>query len=128
MNGDMSLDELYAHANEMCQRWWGVNYTGRIVLVNRYWKRAYGMFRYSIDNPSDCEIRMNRKVNAERSRQDVLETLLHELAHWRHTMIGAPSHDTDPEFIAECIRVGAQISDADNAQQAYERYIKGACA
>lgn len=122
-NGDLSLDELYWHADEFCRKWWGISFTGRIELINRKWRCYYGKFHYRTDDPSASFVRMSRKTNAERTKDEVLRTLLHELVHWRNFMTGLPFDDTDDEFIRECIRVGASISGTQSAQAAYKRFI-----
>ncbi|AVF26352.1 hypothetical protein ERICIV_02212 [Paenibacillus larvae subsp. larvae] len=35
--GDMTLEELYDHANRLCRKHWATEYTGKIELVNRDW-------------------------------------------------------------------------------------------
>ncbi|WP_010494984.1 hypothetical protein [Paenibacillus elgii] len=120
-NGDLTLDELYAAANEMCRRHWGVDYTGTIELVNREWKAAEA--RYGWRGTEYRAIRMSRKTNARLTREDVLGNLLHELVHWRLHTLGVPFDDTDDEFIAECLRVDAPLSYAKGAQQAYRTYL-----
>ncbi|WP_188069033.1 SprT-like domain-containing protein [Brevibacillus brevis] len=122
MDGNLTLDELYAAANEMCRKWWGVDYTGTIRLTNAKWRAWRGYFILSTADDSLREIRMSRWVNAKRTRDDVLGTLLHELVHWRLFTLGLPNNDADQEFVAECTRVGAPISGAIGARRAAQRY------
>lgn len=118
----MTLDELKTAANELALKHWGVPYTGGFELVNRKWRRMYACFSFN-NVTGKCAIRMSSAVNSQRTREEVLGSLLHELVHWRLWSQGLPAHDTAEEFIAECIRVGAPISGTKNAQHAYERYM-----
>ncbi|WP_342439278.1 hypothetical protein NSS79_10395 [Paenibacillus sp. FSL L8-0436] len=67
---------------------------------------------------------MSTTVNAEIGAAAAEGNLLHELVHWRLNTLGLPFDDTDSEFIAECIRVGAPISQDRRAQAAYQRYMR----
>ena len=120
----MNLDELYVAANEMCRKHWGIEFTGKITLTNRRWTRTQGRFRWWKKEPGRCQIEMSAKTNAGLSREAVMDTLLHELVHWRLYTAGSPYSDQDPEFIAECLRVGASLSGARYAQNAYQRYLR----
>ncbi|WP_036708774.1 hypothetical protein [Paenibacillus pinihumi] len=122
-NGNLSLDELRAAANEMSLRHWGVPFTGTLNLTNRRWKRTHGMFLRWASDPARTMIQMCTSMNASRPREEVLKTLLHELVHWRLYTTGVPCRDTDLEFVAECVRVGASISQTKSAQAAYKRYL-----
>ncbi|WP_025846597.1 hypothetical protein [Brevibacillus agri] len=122
MDGNLTLDELYEAANEMCRKWWGVDYTGTIHLTDTKWRSWRGYFIRSTGDDSLREIRMSRWVNARRTREQVLGTLLHELVHWRLFTLGLPSSDTDREFVEECARVGAPISGAVGARRAAQKY------
>lgn len=113
-------ERLLRRAKELAQQHWGVEYTGALRLVNRDWRAYNGYFVRSSEGLQ--EIVMSAKKNAKRSPEDVERTLLHELVHWRHYAVGIPARDTDFEFIAECLRVGASISKGALAQAAYERY------
>lgn len=132
-NGNLTLDELYAAANEMCRKWWGVDYTGKIELTRRPWRRTNGVCRYrKNDSGYVVTIVMSEKRNAERTRDEVLETLLHELVHWRLFTDGLSrdgiayakrvSRDDSPEFVRECLRVGAPFSGTKSAQYAAKLY------
>lgn len=133
----MTLDELYAEANRLCREHWGVEFTGRIELVKRPWRRYNGICRYNkCLTPSgvewDVAIIMSEKRNAERTREEVLGTLLHELVHWRLFTEGLKrgglqyarsiARDDSPEFVRECQRVGAPFSHTVAAQKAAKRY------
>ncbi|MGG4453160.1 hypothetical protein [Brevibacillus porteri] len=122
MNGNLTLDELYAAANEMCRKWWETEYTGTIRLTSVNWHRREACFAHSTNGFSVQEIRMSRKVNARFTREHVLGNLLHELVHWRLFTQGIPHTDADPEFVRECIRVGAPFSLSKKAQRAAELY------
>lgn len=113
---------LLTLANELARKHWGVDYTGTLTLVDREWRLYNGRYFWRADN-SRQEIRMSVRRNAERTPEEVERTLLHELVHWRLQTMGRPSRDTDDEFIAECLRVGASISKARAAQDAYKRFI-----
>lgn len=118
MNHDVTtLGGLYGIANEICQRHWGVNYTGTVELVNRDWKRRGACY-----SPSAKQIRMSRPMNKRLNRDLVIGCLTHELVHWRLHTTGQPYCDTDETFVAECLRVGAPISRTGIAQRVYERY------
>lgn len=118
--GNLSLDELYSQANEMCLRHWGVEYTGTIELTNRNWKNRWAAYAWG---PSRRAVRMSRKTNARLTSETVLGNLLHELVHWRLHTLGRHFGDEDDDFIAECIRVGAPLSHAKGAQRAYKAYL-----
>jgi SprT-like protein len=114
---------LLALANELSRKHWGVDYTGTFALGNRRWRQYNGM--YVFNKAKDLrEIRMDTYRNAERTPEEVEMTLLHELVHWRLREQGVPSLDTDDEFIAECLRVGASISKVSSAQKAYRTYMQ----
>lgn len=110
------LDSL---ANVLARKHWGVDYTGTIELVNRKWRACLGMYV-----PTRCAIRMSAQTNAEYTYEEIADTLLHELVHWRLHTLGEPFCDENDEFIAECLRVGATLSNAPSAVRAYERYAK----
>lgn len=112
---------LLTLANELARKHWGVDYTGTIELVNNKWRCFNGMYRWN-NTTGLRQIRMSGPRNAERTPEEVEKTLLHELVHWRLHTTGVPASDTDYEFIAECLRVGASISNARKAQDAYKRY------
>ncbi|WP_263560522.1 hypothetical protein [Paenibacillus polymyxa] len=112
---------LFSIANDLARKHWGVDYTGTLVLVNRPWRRILACFRFN--NATGLqEIRMSAHENAARSEEDVIGSLLHELVHWRLLSLGLPYNDTDYEFISECLRVDAPISQARSAQEAYRRF------
>ncbi|MFK4304290.1 hypothetical protein ABH892_004430 [Paenibacillus sp. RC254] len=113
---------LFSIANELARKHWGVDYTGTLVLVNRPWRNRWACFRSTTEDDSLREVRMSAVVNASRSEEAVIGSLLHELVHWRLCTSGLPYSDTDYGFIAECLRVGAPISRARSAQEAYQRF------
>lgn len=117
-------ERLLTLANELSRKHWGVDYTGTISLVNYEWRNYFGKFRHkrNRNDLSLMDIRMSAVTNARRTPDEVMRTLLHELVHWRLFVTGRAYRDTDDEFIAECLRVGASISQARKAQEAYRRY------
>ncbi|GAA0840677.1 hypothetical protein [Brevibacillus reuszeri] len=115
-------ERLMTIANELARKHWGIDYAGTLTLVDRPWRAYNGRYFWRADH-SRQEIRMSVRRNAERTPEDVERTLLHELVHWRLQTTGIPHRDTDYEFIAECLRVGASISKARAAQDAYKRYM-----
>lgn len=117
---------LHALANELARKHWGVDYTGTITLVNYEWRSYNGKFRHKRDRNdlSLQEIRMSAITNARRTPEEVEGTLLHELVHWRLFVTGEPNSDEDYAFIVECLRVGAPISKARAAQDAYKRFTQ----
>lgn len=124
--GNISLAALEEAAEEMCRKHWGIDCGVRIVLVDRAWSSQMACYRIWIEKGTvtDREIRMSKAINAQYSRKKVLGFLLHELVHWRLETSGRPYHDSDEEFVAECMRVGAPLSgtkEAQKAAQAYER-------
>lgn len=121
-NGSLTIDELYEAANEMCRKHWGVDYTGTIRLTNAKWRSWHGYFIASNEDDSLREIRMSRYKNAKRTGEQVLDTLLHELVHWRLFTLELPYGDDDREFVEECMRVGAPFSGTDKAQRAAKLY------
>jgi len=121
-DGNLTLEELYAAANEMCRKHWGVDFTGRINVIKRRWKYWNGVFKR---RGGDNWIEFSAPRNAGRSREEVLGVLLHELVHWRLFKTGVPFDDRDPEFVEECLRVGAPISGTKYAKDAHSRYVNG---
>lgn len=116
MSGDLTLDELNTIANELCRKHWGVDFTGKVVLTNRNWKRRLGCYV-----PDGKLIRMSRKANGRRTKSDVEYVLVHELVHWRLHTTGQPYDDADPEFITECLRVGAPLSPTSEVRRVYAK-------
>lgn len=119
--GNFTLEELYEQANILCQKHWGVNYTGGIELVKQDWERRNGVFIYDHDT-EERFIRMSAPRNSIRAKDEVLKSLLHELVHWRLHSQNLPARDDDKEFILEAIRVGASISLTKKAQEAFLKY------
>lgn len=115
-------ERLTALANELTCKHWGVDFSGTFSLQNRRWRCRRGCFVYN-KTTGLCEIRMCAQHNSKRTPADIEKTLLHELVHWRLFVTGQPFGDTDNTFIAECLRVGASISQAASAQDAYKRYL-----
>lgn len=118
----MELEELKQRANSLCQKHWGVEYTGKIKMVNYQWRRKNAHFEISRTDPNHKVIVFSKKRNAERSKEEILGTLLHELVHWRLHCLGLPNRDDDKEFVLECIKVGARISGTRSAQRAAVLY------
>ncbi|SDI28874.1 hypothetical protein [Alteribacillus bidgolensis] len=121
-SGNFTLNELYKSANDMCLKHWGVEYSDQIELVHTNWSVQNAVFIYD-RGTGERIIRMSTKRNAIRSKEGVLQSLLHELVHWRLHLQGLPCRDEDPEFIEECINVGANISLAKKAQLAFEQFM-----
>lgn len=121
-----TLQQLYALADELSMKWWNVPFDGVIELKNRRWKNINGRFLRSMHENTSFEIpaiiQMCTKRNGDRTEEEVKGTLLHELVHWRLFTLGVPHRDSDKEFVAEAIRVGAPISGAKKAQKAFEKY------
>ena len=117
-------DDYLELAEDIARRYWGVEMTCPIVWVDREWKRMNASFRYSY-NPEDdfCEIRLNHRVRERLGDSEYMAILKHELAHWYLRSTGQPNDDDDPEFIRECIRIGAPISGTKKAQRAYEQVL-----
>lgn len=116
--------DLEREAQRMCREHWNVEFTGAIEVKRRKWRRSRGQFLFSRKDKTYHVVRMCADMNGTRLYSDILRTLLHELVHWRLWSQGLPASDTDYEFIAECLRVGASLSDAIYAQDAYKRYEK----
>lgn len=110
---------LHSLANELARKHWGVDYAGTVTLVNYKWRACLGIY-----DSSHCTIRMSALTNADYSEEEIADTLLHELVHWRLHSLKEPFCDEDEEFIAECLRVGASLSNAPSAVRAYERYVR----
>jgi hypothetical protein len=135
---EITLSELYAEASRLSLRWWGVEYDGSIEIVNRRWKRcrAYiqikpvDIYDYSnvkngdYRNGTEYTIKFSRHKNSERSREEIYDTLLHELVHWRLHSTGKRYRDDSREFVEECERVGASFSGTKSAQEAVKYYSK----
>lgn len=121
---DITASELYSHAERLCQLHWQEPFSGcTIEITNTKWKSCFGKFNHNKDRSKPPKIRFSRPMNATRSKEQVLATLLHELVHLRMYKLGLPCKDTDDEFIAECLRIGAKISRKSNAQKAYMDYL-----
>lgn len=117
------LEKFYRKkAKEYARKYWGVEFDCRIIFVNREWKRLNASFRYWIDG-SDCEIRLNLKRHDLYGAEEYLKILKHEMVHWYLWREGKSNGDDDPEFIRECLRVGASISSTKKAKQAYQRVV-----
>ena len=112
-------------AESVARKYWDVEMTCPIVWVDREWRKMNASFRYSY-NPEDgfCEIRLNHRVRDRLGDIEYMAILKHELAHWYLWSTGQPNDDDDPEFIRECIRIGAPISGTKKAQKAFERLRK----
>lgn len=119
---NVGLNELIQWANEMSQLHWGVDYTGKIELVNREWKSRAACFAHCPNDKTIQTIRMSSKSNATKTVEHIKGWLLHELVHWRLYNTGLPFRDMCKEFIEECLRVGAYISKARSAQEAFKRH------
>lgn len=115
----VTLDELYFQAGEFCREHWNVPFTGRIEIVKTKWRWQLGCFIPALETICFSEWR-----NRERWRFQVYDTLLHELVHWRLFKTGRPYRDTDPEFVRECLRVGAKLSGAKAAQGAAKKVLE----
>ncbi|WP_240374909.1 hypothetical protein [Bacillus piscicola] len=122
IKGNFAVQDLYELANEMSQKHWGIDYTDNIELVDDDWIQQNAVFIYD-RKTRERTIQMSAKRNAGRSKDAVLKSLLHELVHWRLHSTGKPCRDEDPEFIEECLRVGASISLAKKAQLALEQFL-----
>ncbi|WP_427050442.1 hypothetical protein [Paenibacillus sp. TC-CSREp1] len=118
-------ERLLKRANELAQLHWGVDYTGTLRLLTRKWARREAAFAFMTDG-SVQEIRMSAPTNERLIPEEIEANLLHELVHWRLWSLGLPFGDEDREFVAEAIRVGAAISHAKRAREAYERYLEEA--
>lgn len=124
-SGDLSLEELYQIADELCLKWWNVRFEGAICLVKNKWKRmnAYFVPVRNEDNQTFIgAITFSSIKNAQRTREEVISTLLHELVHWRMWKTGKPYEDYSPDFVKECWRVGAPFSKTKTAQRAMRLY------
>nr|WP_154895197.1 hypothetical protein [Paenibacillus xylanexedens] len=115
-------ERLLQRAKELAQQHWGVEYTGTLKLMARKWARREAAFAYRTDG-SVQEIRMSAATNALLTPEQVEGNLLHELVHWRLWTQELPADDSDAEFVAEAIRVGAPFSRTEKAQKAYEKYV-----
>lgn len=117
-------EEFYRNtAKEFAREYWDVELTCPIEFVNREWVSTRAYFASNRET-GECKIVMNHKVNQRRGTGPTIETLKHELTHWYLWSIGEPYGDDDPEFIRECLRIGASISGTKKAQEA----LKKVCA
>lgn len=113
-----TVAELYDHAREMSLYHWGTHFDGTIEMVERDWRRQQAVIFFPTKH-----IRFSRPVNQRMGKEKIMETLLHELVHWWLYTQGKPYGDSDPEFIQECVRVGAPISGTLAAQKAMRNYL-----
>jgi predicted SprT family Zn-dependent metalloprotease len=99
---------------------WGVEYQGNVEIVKRRWKWTRAQFVY--DRKSDyMAVRVSEPLLKEMPPSQTQGFLLHELVHWRLYTTGQPFHDTDTEFVKECLRVGAPLSQTKEAMAAARR-------
>lgn len=110
---NISEEELQVEAEILVRHHWKREFSGSIALVEHLPHGIQGQYL-----PGEQIILMSRKKNSKRDRATVISYLLHELVHWHMDTSGLPSRDRDPDFAAECLRVGAPISGADHAQDA----------
>lgn len=122
MGCNFTESELNGFAKEYARRFWNREFDIKVELVNRAWKRRLAV--YSVYNNGKKVIRMSKINNQKMSNEAVLGTLRHELVHWHLHTSGQDFSDDSEVFVAECIRVGAPISAARKAQEAYGEYIK----
>lgn len=108
-------------AKKIAKEHWGVELTCPITFVNRVWKRRSACFIVN-NEAKECEIRLNHKIHDKIGYEGYLPILKHELFHWYLWSIEEPVSDVDPEFVRECIRIGAAISRTKKAQRALEEY------
>lgn len=126
----VELRELYDYASKFCRKWWDVDFTDEIRLVDRQWRRRWAYFRVDWRGHSREDailtIVMSRKVNYELGREKIFGTLKHELVHWYLFRSNQPFRDDTPEFVRECLHVGAPFSGTKKAQEAVRVYGKEA--
>ncbi|ATH59640.1 hypothetical protein BJG89_04795 [Staphylococcus nepalensis] len=113
--------DLFNYAQLFVKEYWNREFNIRIELVNRDWKRKLASYHFNLKT-GDKFIRMSKIVNKNYSKDDVLNSLLHELVHWVLHSSGKPFKDDSKEFVAECIRVGAPFSKTKVAQNALKNY------
>lgn len=108
--------------NKLSLLHWGVEYNGNVEIVKTNWQLKKAAFTWS-ETGGYAAILLSRPVLAATPRKEMRGYLLHELVHWWQHKNGLPFHDTDPEFIRECVRVGAPISDEQSAKEAARRVL-----
>lgn len=118
------LQDLYDYAKEQAYRWWNREFDIQIVLTSANWRSWHGCYTHYLDNSRSPFIKMSSVVNARLSKQEVYDTLLHELVHWHLHTSGLPYRDTDEAFVRECLRVGASISGTKGARDALRKTMK----
>ena len=122
MGCEFTEAELNDFARQYARKFWNREFDIKVELVNRAWRRRAAA--YIVYSNGRKLIRMSKVNNRMMSNEEVLGTLKHELVHWHLHTTGKNFSDDSEEFVAECIRIGAPISRAKNAQEAYGDYIK----
>lgn len=115
----LTLEDLETRAREYARLFWGREFDIPIVVVDRYWKRWYGVYIVEYGKPVSITFSQKRMYGMTESM--VYDTLLHELVHWHLHTSGRPFDDRDEEFILECRRVGATLSGSKYARDAAKR-------
>ena len=73
--------------------------------------RALGYFQYAIKSKRPIKIQFsNRLINDGYSEQTIDSVILHELTHWYMYINEKPFDDSDREFKAQAIKVGASLT------------------
>lgn len=117
------IEKFYIKQAEIiAEEFWGVEMTCPIEFVNRKWKRLNAKFSIHYDT-GEHWITLNHKVHEEIGVNEYLRTLKHEMVHWYLWSIGEPHSDGDAEFVRECIRIGASISNTQKAKKAYKEVV-----
>lgn len=115
----ITLEQLYNFAIEKSHILWNRKFDGEIKLERRFYVDLLGT--YCSD---DRVIRMSEYCNAITPKEEVFDTLLHEMVHWHLHTTGENYNDEDTEFIEECLRVKCGLSKAPSAIRAYENYLR----
>ncbi|PKG23965.1 SprT family zinc-dependent metalloprotease [Niallia nealsonii] len=83
-----------------------------------------GAYRIYLDGFRKPVIEMSEVVNQSSAREDVFDTLLHEMVYCHLHTTGQPYNDENLNFIEECYKVGVSIRETKAAQKALEKFEK----
>ncbi|MGG3803140.1 SprT-like domain-containing protein [Metabacillus fastidiosus] len=117
-----TLNELYEFARQKAKELWNREFDISIVLYKRKWRRRLAAYCVYLDGSQKPFIKMSQIVNQSRTRKEIFDILLHEMVHWHLHTTGQPFSDGDQNFVAECLKVGAPISEVQKAQKALKKF------
>lgn len=116
---EVTIEELYDFAKIKSKILWNREFDCKIEIIKQYWSKRLGTYW-----PNKRCIHFSQYKNANYSKKEILDTLLHEMVHWHLHTTGKNNEDEDFEFIEECLRVGCGLSQDGAAQRAFRKYCE----